>query len=121
MRIEKVNLTEKFSLFNDQWSPRQVAVVDEMVLKIAKIQGEFVWHKHDEEDELFIVYQGSMTIHLRDGHLHLSAGEMVVIPRRVEHMPVAENECQIILLERKGTLNTGNVRNERTVNDIPAI
>ena len=84
-------------------------------VKLAKLQGEFVWHHHEHEDELFLVVDGSLQIHLRDGVIELEAGEMVIIPRGVEHKPVAEEEAHVLLFEPAGTLNTGNVRNERTV------
>jgi len=115
MPIEKVNLAEKFSLFEEQWSPRLAGVVDDYAVKLAKLQGEFVWHHHDQEDELFLVVKGRLTIRLRDGQVELGQGEFVVIPRGVEHLPVAEEECHVLLFERQGLRNTGNVVNERTV------
>lgn len=113
--IEKINLAQKFSLFHEPWSPRIVAEMNDSYLKLARLHGEFVWHHHDAEDELFLVIQGELTIHLREQDLHLSPGELVVIPKGVEHKPFAENEVQVLLLEPKSTLNTGNVQNERTV------
>lgn len=114
--IEKVNLAEKFGQFEEHWSPKIVGEVNETCVKVAKLQGEFVWHHHEKEDELFLVISGELTIRLRDqASIHLSAGEFVVVPHGVEHMPVAEREAQVVLLEPKTTLNTGNVVNERTV------
>lgn len=113
--MDKVNLAEKFSRFSDQWSPKIVGELNGSEVKIAKILGEFVWHAHENEDEMFLVVKGRMTIRMRDGDVHLEEGEFFVVPRGVEHCPVAEEECQILMLEPKGTLNTGNVVGERTV------
>jgi mannose-6-phosphate isomerase-like protein (cupin superfamily) len=113
--IEKVNLAQKFSRFQEPWSPRIVAEMNDSFVKLVKLHGEFVWHHHEAEDELFLVVQGELIIQLRDQDLHLSPGELVVIPKGVEHKPVAECEVQVLLLEPKSTLNTGNVHNERTV------
>jgi mannose-6-phosphate isomerase-like protein (cupin superfamily) len=115
--IEVVNLAQKYSLFSDYWNPRIAGEVNDSYLKIVKVKGEFVWHQHEHEDELFLVVKGSLTIKLRDRDLHVGEGEFVVIPRGIEHMPVAEDEVQMILLEPKTTLNTGDVQNERTVTD----
>ena len=113
--MDKVNLAEKFSRFSEQWSPRIVGELNDSEVKVVKIQGEFVWHSHENEDELFLVIKGRMTIRMRDKDVHLEPGEFFIVPRGVEHCPVAEEECQIMLLEPKGTLNTGNVVGERTV------
>ena len=113
--LEKVNLSAKFRLFGEHWSPKIAGEVNDSYVKLVKFQGDFVWHKHDEEDEMFLVVKGSIVIRLRDGDVRLGEGEFVVIPRGVEHMPVAEEEVHVLLLEPKTTLNTGNVRNERTV------
>ncbi len=115
--MEKVNLAEKFSRFSEQWSPKVVGELNGSEVKIAKIQGEFVWHRHEEADEMFLVVKGRMTIRMHDGDVELSEGEFFVVPRGVEHCPVADEECQIVMLEPKGTLNTGNVESERTVAD----
>jgi mannose-6-phosphate isomerase-like protein (cupin superfamily) len=112
--IEKVNLSEKFGLFAEHWSPRIAAEVNDSYVKLVKFQGEFVWHKHEEEDELFLVVKGEITIRLRDGDLRLAEGEFVVIPRGVEHKPVAESEAHVLLFEPKTVLNTGDVVEERT-------
>jgi mannose-6-phosphate isomerase-like protein (cupin superfamily) len=113
--IKKVNLAEKFSLFQEPWSPRIIAELNDSFVKLVKLQGEFVWHHHDVEDELFMVIQGELTIKLRQGDLHLNPGELVVIPKGIEHMPVANGVVQVLLLEPKSTRNTGNVQNERIV------
>ncbi len=110
-----INLSEKFDLFNDHWHPRIVGELNDSHVKLAKLKGEFVWHHHDNEDEMFLVVKGALVIKLRDRDLHIGAGEFVIIPRGVEHLPVAAEEVHVLLLEPKSTLNTGNVRNERTV------
>ena len=120
--IQKANLSQKFSLFEERWSPKLLGSVNNFQVKIGKVQGEFVWHHHAEEDELFLVVKGHLRINLRDQEsIELDAGEMVIIPRGVEHQPAAEEECQILLLEPAGTLNTGSVRNERTVEQLDSI
>lgn len=116
--IEKVNLAEKFSRFHEQWSPKVVGELNDAHVKLAKLQGEFVWHQHAAEDELFLVVKGRLLIKLRDGEIRLDQGEFVVIPRGVEHLPVAEDEVQVLFVEPKSTLNTGNVRDERTVEQL---
>lgn len=113
--IEVINLQEKFSKFTDYWHPRIVGELNDAHVKLVKVQGEFTWHHHDNEDEMFLVIDGTLTIKLRDGDLKINAGEFVIIPRGIEHCPVAENEVKLILLEPKTTSNTGNVQNERTV------
>jgi quercetin dioxygenase-like cupin family protein len=115
MPSTKINLEEKFCLFSEHWSPRIVAELNDSYVKIAKLQGEFVWHHHEQEDELFLVVRGVLRIKLRDGEFVLKEGEFAVIPRGIEHLPVAEEEAWVMLLEPKSTVNTGNVQNERTV------
>lgn len=110
-----VNLAQKFSLFQEHWSPRIVGELNDTYVKLARLKGEFVWHHHDQEDELFLVIQGKLLIRLRDRELWLTEGEFAIIPKGVEHCPVAEEEVQVLLLEPKSTLNTGNLQNERTV------
>jgi mannose-6-phosphate isomerase-like protein (cupin superfamily) len=112
--LEKVNLSEKFRLFAEHWSPKIAGEVNDSYVKLVKFQGDFVWHKHDTEDEMFLVVKGSITVRLRDGDVRLEEGEFVIVPRGVEHMPVAEEEAHVILFEPKTVLNTGDVRNERT-------
>ena len=113
--VEKVNLADTFARFADHWSPKIAGEVNDSCIKLVKVQGEFVWHHHDIEDELFLVVKGKLRIRLRDRDVDLSEGEFVIIPHGVEHMPVAEEEAHLLLIEPKGTLNTGNVHSERTV------
>ncbi len=113
--MEKVNLREKFSRINESWSPKIAGEVNDSYVKLVKFKGEFVWHHHENEDELFLVVKGKFTIRFRDRDVELSEGEFFVVPKGVEHKPVAEEEAHVILLEPKSTLNTGNVRNERTL------
>lgn len=112
--MEKVNLAEKFSRFEEHWRPKIVGEVNDVHVKLVKLQGEFMWHQHESEDELFLVIKGRLQIKLRDGDLWLEPGELAVIPRGVEHCPVAEEEAHVLLLEPKSTVNTGNLANERT-------
>lgn len=113
--VDKVNLTEKFALFNEHWSPKLVGKINDYEVKIVKLQGEFVWHHHEDEDEMFLVIDGSLTMQFRDKDVVVNAGEFIIVPHGVEHRPVAEAECQIMLIEPSGVLNTGNVRGELTV------
>ena len=119
--IEKVNLAQKFDLFDEYWSPRIAGELNDSYVKLAKLKGEFVWHHHNTEDELFLVVKGHLTIRLRDGDVELDPGEFVIIPRGVEHLPVAEKEAHVLLLELKSTLNTGNVQSERTIADLKRV
>lgn len=111
--IAKVNLKEKFDLFNEFWSPRIVGELNDSYVKLAKFKGEFIWHKHDLEDELFLIIKGKLVIKLHDQDIHLQEGEFVIIPKGLEHCPVAEEEVQVLLLELKSTLNTGNQTNSK--------
>ena len=113
--MEKINLKQKFSLFQDRWSPKIVGELNGQFVKLAKMKGEFQWHHHDDEDELFLVVKGTFTMRLKAGDLRIGEGELIIIPRGVEHCPVAEEEAHILLFEPKSTLNTGNVRSEKTV------
>jgi len=119
--MEKVNLAEKFNLFNDYWSPKIAGEINDSYIKLGKFKGEFVWHHHEAEDELFLVVKGKLLIKLRDRDIFLEEGEFVIIPRGVEHLPIAEEEAQVLLLEPKSTLNTGNVRDERTLDELERI
>jgi mannose-6-phosphate isomerase-like protein (cupin superfamily) len=112
--IEKVNLSEKFALFGEHWNPKIAGEVNDAYVKLVKFRGDFVWHKHDDEDEMFFVVKGKITIRLRDGDVRLGEGEFAVIPRGVEHKPCAEEEAHVLLFEPKTVLNTGDVRDERT-------
>jgi mannose-6-phosphate isomerase-like protein (cupin superfamily) len=117
MSVDKVNLAEKFTLFQEQWSPRIVGELNDSYVKLARLKGEFLWHQHEHEDEMFLVVKGKLCIKLRDGDLWLEQGEFVIIPKGVEHCPFAEEEVHVMLLELKSTINTGDVQNERTVTD----
>ena len=119
--MDKINLAEKFSLFADHWSPKIVGELNDSYVKVVKLKGEFVWHHHEKEDELFLVVKGKLLIRLRDRDLWLQEGEFVIIPKGVEHLPVAEEEAHVLLLEPKTTLNTGNVRSERTLANLQRI
>ena len=113
--MDVINIAQKFSLFQEYWQPRIAGELNDSYIKLAKLKGEFVWHLHENEDELFLVVKGKLLIKLRDRELWLDAGEFAIIPKGVEHCPVAEEEVQVILLEPKSTLNTGNLQSERTV------
>ena len=119
--MDKINLAQKFSMFNDFWRPKIVGELNDSHVKLVKLKGEFVWHHHETEDELFLVVKGSLQIKLRDQDIFLEEGEFVIIPRGVEHLPIAKDEVHVLLLEPKTTLNTGNVGNERTVLDLERI
>ncbi|HYN85564.1 MAG TPA: cupin domain-containing protein [Pyrinomonadaceae bacterium] len=116
--IEKVNLSEKFGRFSEHWQPKIAGEINDAYVKLVKFQGEFVWHHHDEEDEMFLVVKGSIRMRLRDGDVTVGEGEFIIIPRGVEHMPVADEEAHVLLLEPKTTLNTGNVDGARTVREL---
>ncbi|TMJ08285.1 MAG: cupin domain-containing protein [Bacillati bacterium ANGP1] len=114
--MEPVNLKEKFSLFEDVWSPKIIGELNDSYVKVVKFRGEFVWHHHEREDELFLVVQGRMRMQFRTGDRDIGPGELIIVPRGVEHCPLALTEdVHVVLLEPKTTVNTGNVRNERTV------
>jgi mannose-6-phosphate isomerase-like protein (cupin superfamily) len=113
--VHGINLREKFATFSDHWNPRIVADLNGQQVKLVKFRGEFVWHHHDTEDELFLVHRGRFRMEFRDRIVELGPGEMIVVPHGVEHRPVAEDEVEVVLFEPAGTLNTGNVLNERTI------
>jgi mannose-6-phosphate isomerase-like protein (cupin superfamily) len=117
----KVNLAEKYERIQEYWQPKIVGELNGQVVKIAKIKGEFIWHQHEQEDELFFVTQGYLTLKLRDRDVNLEEGEFFIVPRGVEHKPVAEEEVHILLFEPAGTLNTGDVRDERTIDEVEKI
>lgn len=119
--IEKVNLAEKLIRFSDHWSPKIVGELNDSQVKLVKLKGEFVWHHHEKEDELFLVVKGKLLIKLRDRDIELEEGEFVIIPRGVEHLPIASEEAHVLLLEPKTTLNTGNIISERTVAELESI
>lgn len=114
MNYTAVDISKKFELFKDQWSPKIIGEINDYYIKLARIQGHFTWHMHEETDEVFFVHKGNMRIDFRDGAVELTEGQMFVISKGKEHKPYAENECEIMLFEPKGTLNTGNVRDEFT-------
>lgn len=114
--MDKVNLQDAFGRFSDHWSPKVAGTINDSQVKLVKLRGEFVWHHHEREDEMFLVHRGSLLMRFRDREaVRINPGEFLIVPRGVEHMPVAEEECELILLEPATTLNTGNVVNERTV------
>ena len=114
MNTQPINFEEKFSKFSEQWSPKIIAQLNDYHFKIARIEGEFVWHDHPQTDEVFIVLKGQLELQLREGSVILNEGELFVVPKGVEHKPVAKEECHILLVEPAGTINTGDVVNERT-------
>lgn len=119
--LAKVNLSEKFALFKDRWSPKIVSQLNDSYVKLVKLKGEFVWHSHPNEDEMFLVIRGQLTVRLREKNVNLRKGEFLVVPRGVEHKPVASSEAQIVLIEKKTTRNTGQLRNQRTVEKLERI
>lgn len=112
--MKKINLKENFTKFNDYWSPKIVGELNDSYVKLAKFKGTFDWHSHENEDELFLVIKGKLLIKLRDQDVHLEEGEFFIVPKGVEHCPVASKEAHILLLEPKSTLNTGNIISEKT-------
>jgi len=112
--MEKVNISEKLAKFSEHWNPKIVGELNDSYVKLVKFQGDFLFHKHDHEDELFLVLKGKFTMRLRTGDVELREGEFFIVPKGVEHCPVAQEEVSVMLLEPKTTLNTGNVVNERT-------
>ena len=119
--MEKVNVPEKFKQISDYWKPYIVAELNGQQVKLDKLKGEFIWHHHENEDEMFLVVKGRFRMEFRDRHVWLEEGEFIVVPRGVEHRPVAETEAHILLFEPASTLNTGNVRNELTVEKVDKI
>jgi mannose-6-phosphate isomerase-like protein (cupin superfamily) len=113
--METINLKNKFSLFSDYWNPRIIGELNDSHIKAVKLKGEFVWHHHDNEDELFLVTHGTLRMKFRDRESVVHEGEFIIVPRGVEHCPVADEEVHLVLMEPKSTLNTGNIHNERTV------
>jgi len=117
--MKSINFADKLSKFSDHWSPKVIAEMNDYQFKLAKLKGEFVWHNHPDTDEVFIVIEGSMKIELEDGVVELSAGEMYVVPKGVMHKPSAEDECQIMLVEPRGVVNTGEADSDLTAeNDV---
>jgi mannose-6-phosphate isomerase-like protein (cupin superfamily) len=119
--MESVNLAEKFRRFGDHWSPKIVGELNDSYVKLVKLKGEFVWHHHEAEDELFLVVKGRLLLRFRDRDVWINEGEFAIVPRGVDHLPIAPEEVHVVLIEPKSTLNTGNVRNERTVDALQRI
>ena len=119
--MNKINLREKFSVIDDQWNPRIAAELNGQYVKLVKFQGPFTWHHHETEDELFMVVKGRFRMELRDRHIWLEEGEFLIVPRGVEHRPVADEECEVLLFEPVSTLNTGNTENELTRKELSRI
>ncbi len=119
--MNRINLVEKLSQFHDLWSPKIVGELNGQQVKLAKIKGEFVWHHHDNEDEFFLVLKGRMKLEFRDRVVELSEGDCCVVPHGVEHKPAADDETHLLVFEPASTLNTGNIRNERTVDHLERI
>ena len=118
-KLEKINLKEKFSKFSELWSPKVVAEMNDYQFKLVKVKGNFDWHSHEKTDETFIVMQGEMSIEFRDRFVDLSEGDMLVVPKGVEHKPYAENECKVMVVEPKGVVNTGDSKSSLTAeNDV---
>ena len=119
MNFKAINFKQKYSLFNDYWSPKVVAEMNDYQFKLVKIQGEFVWHNHDDTDETFIVIEGEMKIEFENETVELSEGDMFVVPKGIEHKPWAENECKVMIIEPRGVVNTGNTEGDLTAsNDV---
>jgi mannose-6-phosphate isomerase-like protein (cupin superfamily) len=116
--MNKINVAEKFSRINEMWSPKILGEVNDSYIKAVKFIGEFVWHHHDNEDEMFMVISGKLRMKFRDREEVVGPGEFIIVPRGVEHLPVSDQETQVLLFEPKSTLNTGNVRNERTLAEL---
>jgi mannose-6-phosphate isomerase-like protein (cupin superfamily) len=119
--MEKINLAQKLALFPDHWQPKIVGELNDSYVKLAKFKGEFVWHHHENEDELFLVLKGELMIKFRDSEVRVKPGEFVIVPKGIEHLPIAENEVHVLLVEPKSTLNTGNVVDARTARDLERI
>lgn len=119
VNIQSINFRHKFGLFDEHWQPKVIAEMNDYQFKVVKLQGEFIWHDHKDTDETFIVIEGDLRIDLRDGAVHVSTGEMIVVPKGVEHKPYAEDEVKLLLIEPRGVLNTGHAGGDRTAkNDV---
>ena len=121
MKIEKIGIEEKLSKFNDHWNPRIIGELNGQHVKLAKFKGEFVWHKHDNEDEMFYVLKGEFNMEFRDKTVLVKENEMIIVPRGVEHRPVAQNEVSIMLFEPCSTINTGDLKNDLTKDKLDRI
>jgi mannose-6-phosphate isomerase-like protein (cupin superfamily) len=119
--MRTINVAEKFAQFSETWSPKILGQVNDCLVKAVRLKGEFVWHHHEREDEMFFVVKGTLRMNFRDREEILSEGEFIIVPRGVEHLPIADEEVQVLLFEPKSTLNTGNVNNERTLPQLERI
>ena len=119
--MDKVNLTEKFGQFSDHWNPRIIGELNGQHVKAAKLKGEFIWHHHENEDEMFLVTKGILKMEFRDKTVKIEPGEFIIVPRGIEHKPVAEEEVELLLFEPASTLNTGNIENERTKKNLETL
>lgn len=117
IEFKSINLNEKLSKFSDQWAPKIIAQMNNYHFKVVKLQGEFIWHKHDDTDEVFIILDGEMSIAFKDGSVLLKSGEMFVVPKGAEHKPIAADECKVMLVEPAGTINTGDAGGELTADN----
>jgi mannose-6-phosphate isomerase-like protein (cupin superfamily) len=115
MNLQPIDIDQKFSLFTEQWSPKVIGKINNYLVKIGKLKGDFVWHKHDETDELFLVNKGVLRVDLREGSVHVKKGQIFIVPKGVEHLTHADEECELVMLEPETTLNTGDVKGGLTV------
>lgn len=121
MLPKKVSISAAFDSFEDHWSPRIAADINDMQVKLVKAQGDFVWHHHDDEDELFLIIEGTLTMRFRDGDVELNPGELIVVPKGVEHQPIADDECKMLVFEKNTTLNTGYTEGVLTARNLPRV
>lgn len=121
MGLKKINIAQKLSMFSDHWNPSVIAELNGQGVKLAKLKGEFVWHRHENEDELFLVVKGELTMQFRDKNVYLKEGEMLIVPKGVEHRPVAQEEVSVLLFEPLGTVNTGDAVSDLTKHDLEKI
>ena len=119
--MKKIDIQEKFSLFDEHWSPKIIGELNDQYVKLAKLKGEFIWHRHENEDELFMVMKGHLTIKLKNQDIELTEGQFIIIPRGTEHLPVAEEECHVMLFEPKTVINTGDTKNDKTIEKLDKI
>jgi mannose-6-phosphate isomerase-like protein (cupin superfamily) len=118
MSVDVINLNQKFSLFTDRWAPKIISQMNDYHIKLARIKGEFIWHSHPETDEMFLVLKGSMRIYFQDSYIELKKGELCVVPKGIEHKPMANQECHIMIIEPQGTANTGDAGGDFTADDV---
>ncbi|MGD8781636.1 MAG: cupin domain-containing protein [Ignavibacteria bacterium] len=119
--MNKIKLEEKFALFTEHWTPKIISELNDQYIKLAKVKGEFVWHNHKDEDELFFIIKGKLLMKFRDKEIELNEGKMIVVPKGVDHMPVAEKECRVMLIEPKSTKHTGEVKHKLTKENLERI